>query len=219
LRKSIEISRIVAKYRMKKIIFVLLLSLTLTSCANQQGRTTPTPNATFESDIMPNKFSVFDNQRIVFDNWHMSLLLPKGWDINKYEFGMDNGFKIESYYFYGPEYPNGIGGKSYPSLSVRFHPVETTEEKSVYLEHISNWDKYAEFTIDQLYSPKEIGLNLDSANGYKCRFKDGRFNRLCYVVRAVNENVGAEIMMESNSYIFQKVEAQFLELIKSISFK
>ena len=71
--------------------------------------------------------------------------------------------------------------------------------------------------IEKSYSPKEIGLNLDSAVVHKCNFING-IHYTCYVIRAYYKNAGIEIWMSADSYIFSRVEPQFLEAIRNISF-
>jgi len=203
--------------KMNKVKILNLLCLIIVSCTNQREiiKTTPT---TFASDIMPNKFSVTSDGLIKFDIWHLSFLLPQDWDVNKYEFGIDSGYKIESYYFYGSEYSIGNGQKDYPTLTFLFHPIANNVEMGTYLKTLKNWTDDSAFKFIKTYSPKELGLNLDSAIAYKCQYQKNEMENItCYVIRAVYGNINVEIHMLSDTNIFEQVDEQFLETIKSIS--
>ena len=216
---------------MQRNFIISLFAFTLlVSCSTWQAMPTATAIATFDGKYidakgveydMPNKLSVFGDRRISFDNWHLSFLFPKEWDINtldkNLEYGWDNGFKIEHYDFYGPDIDIGNNRKDYADLTFQFHPFANNLEKSTYLTTIKNETEDPEFKIIDTYSSKQLGVNWNLIIGYKCQY-NYVYDKTCYLVRAVYQNSGIEIWMVSDSTIFQQVQPQFLEILKSLSF-
>ena len=221
---------------MKAPLFLLFLVLALVSCAIQQEvvqeiptysfmlPSTSVPTSTITQTItvvssteIPNRFSVVDNRKIKFDNWHVSVILPEDWDIDKHQLGYDGGFHIELYLFWGPEFIIEKGWRFVPEVIFSFHPFKNELEESTYLT-----DKLPDaielgYKIEKSFSPEEIGLGLASATVQKCRFESVK--QTCFVIRAVHKNNGIEIHMSVDARIFPQVETQFLEIIRSISFE
>jgi len=198
-----------------------LLCLAIVSCVGQPETnfTAPTNTGiafTESSSIsveLPNKFSVLDNRRVKFDNWNVYFTLPENWHIDDPQFAYDSGFDIESYLFLGYGITTKEGYLLQPQISFAFHPFHTDSEVATYLTDKLSDANELDYEIDTSYSPKEMGLNLDSAVLQKGRFADSP----CYVIRAIHKNFGIEIRMYANFRIFPEVEEQFLKIIKSIS--
>jgi hypothetical protein len=153
---------------------------------------------------------------ISFDNWHVSFILPEDWDVNNIQIGFARSYDIELYTFTGPEMLSDHREAS-PEISFTFHPFKAAPEKNAFLTKPFPVDE-RRIKIEKTYSPKEIGLDLDSANVYKCIYING-FEYTCYVIRAIYKNAGIEIWMSADSYIFSQVEPQFLETIRSLLFQ
>lgn len=214
----------------KKTI-VVLLGFVISACTSQQViiNTTSTPEfvetpilATISSTstlppiIYPNKFSIIGDRGIKFDNWHVSFSLPKDRDINKHELGFQANPYVELYFFYGAEYSTPSGGIDNPELSFIFQPLPDDIDVNKYLNNIENWTFDNLFKIEKHYSPKEMGINLETAIGYKCVFTSGQ-NKQCYVLRLAYEAEFIQVRMVASANTTQPVEMQFLEIIKSIS--
>lgn len=161
---------------------------------------------------LPNKITVLSNGKVKFDNWNVYVTFPEDWDINP-EVAYDLGFNTESYLFWGHGITTKDGYFLQPQASFQFHPFHTNSEISTYLTDKLPDANELEYEFDKSYSPKEIGLNLDSAMVQQGKFADSP----CYVIRAIHKDFGIEIRMFANFRIFPEVEQQFLEIIRSIS--
>jgi len=208
-----------------KYIFAihLFMILSLGSCRSQQATPTTLPTVSYfftatprptqsslnTSEPIPNKFSLRKDGKIEFDNWKVSFLLPDGWDKNKYFLGFQASPYTELYFFYGP-------GKDEAELSFDFRHLPENVNKIEYLNTLKNWSDDPNFKIARIYSPKELGINWNSAIGYKCQFRYGA-KLSCFDVRVIYENNILEIKLITEPSTFQQIEPQFFEIIKSLS--
>lgn len=207
--------------QMKRMMVASLLCLIIVSCASSSRTDTIAP--TYASIVsakptptsigIPNKFSVLEKRKVKFDNWGAYVILPENWDIDNPELAYDPGFDSESYLFWGHGLITKEGYLLQPEISFDFHRFRTDAEASTYLTDKLPDANELEYEFDKSYSPKEIGLNLDSAMVQKGKFADSP----CYVIRAIHKDFGIEIRMFANFRIFPEVEQQFLEIIRSIS--
>ncbi len=194
----------------KEILTVSLFCLVAMSCESQQATATEISTSDHAN------FSVTGEHDVNFSKWHVSFILPMNWDANNFESGYDGGFDVELYRFIGPEITSDHR-KANPEITFSFHPFKDDTEKNTFLTQAFLRAEEIRLKIEKTYSPKEIGLDLDSAIVHRCNFIVG-IDFTCYIIRAVYRNTGVEIWMSADSYIFSQMEAQFLETIRNISF-
>jgi hypothetical protein len=73
------------------------------------------------------------------------------------------------------------------------------------------------FDVTKMFTHDDGIINYINAVGYKGTYSDqGSLNHTVYVVHAINEDKGLQIIMDTTTDTFPTIDTEFLQILKSI---
>lgn len=229
---------------MKRIFILSLLSLVIVSCARQQtiativptnifpsittntiqptSTSTPTltstPEATATGVSISNGLIMVSPNRYRFLIWPLSFSLPDSWDINDNTHLSSADVGRETYSFYRDDMLVIDSINTTPKINIRFATIPVEIDIKTYSEEtLANW--HGDYMLDLIViDSDELGLNLNKTIVYKTHFKLEDIEYTQYIIHAIYQTMGIEIIMYSITDAFESIEPEFLYFLKSLSF-
>lgn len=219
-----------------------LWCLMIVTCASQQvaidaTQTTFNPTethfSTVSSPLSDDGIYATYTDRWRFYNWRLSFTLPQQWTAKKLPPDSFGPYKVDhfadpdgnkdNWVFYSEPIENENGEKSVAEIRFRFQNIPEGLAPNDFSE--TEWETCSAsgFQIDDISNPEKIGNDLYQPILYKCSFAvDGKPSQKLYVIHAIHQtrkDIGIEVVLIANSDIFQKLETDFQDFMKRLSFE
>jgi hypothetical protein len=225
------------------MLIVSLLCLLIVACTSRQATpfaistntaqpiptsTTPlttTPAVTATDSLLPDGLIMLNPNHYKFVTWSISFSLPGNWDIKNRLYmspvGTGSSLQVgrELYIFYRNNRTGNDPKSEYPSIAILFETIPDQVDIKTYSENTLAKGHGANIVINQTINPKQLGLNLDSAIAYESSyiFEDIEYKQ--YIIHALYQTTGIEIIMNSDSESFASFDREFLFFLKNLSFE
>jgi len=155
-------------------------------------------------------FASFCQEKIIEAN--LSLTLPnESWVLLKKQ-DVNN---LTVYFYKRESIPDSLGRTVIPTISVVIEGV--SKDVDVITYSMMKRSKM-QFNVDKVFTNQEGSLDLKTAIGYKGTYSDKFGEHLLYIVHAVNNEKGIQIIMDALSLISSKIEPEFKVALKSLKF-
>jgi len=164
-----------------------------------------------------------------FYKWRLSFTLPRHWitsehfNIVKAEHYFDLERNEDNFTFFSQPFENSKREKSVAEIRFRFQNIPEGLNPKNFSK--TDWElcKDNGFQIEEVIMPEKIGNDLFNSVLYKCNLSlENVAEQSLYVIHANHvfyKDIGIEIIMIANADVFQIVEKEFVEFMKSLSFE
>jgi hypothetical protein len=125
----------------------------------------------------------------------------------------------ELYIFYLNNRFDNNPKSEYPRIAILFETVPSQTDVNTYSEDPMARGHGANIVITETIDPKKLGFDLDSALAYKTSSILEGVEYTQYMIYALYQTTGIEIIMDSESELFANFDSDFLYFLKNLSFE
>ena len=144
----------------------------------------------------------------LFKEAHIQLEVNSHWHLQPRQ--EQNGFII--YVFKRDPVFDSLNRKIIPNAAV---VIEKIDPKMDVVAYSVNKRASGAFSVTQVFNHEDGIIRYVNAIGYKGTYTD-QMDHIVYVVHAINEGEGMQIILDTTSETFPALEAEFLQILKSI---
>jgi len=177
------------------------------------------PEVTVTGVLMPDGLIMLSSNRYRFLVWPFSFSLPDAWDINNKIHLSSVDVGRETYTFYRDDIMVDRDSiNESPKITVRFATIPDGIDIKTYSEDaLADWHS-TEMSDAKIFDLEEIGVSLDTTMAYKTHFMFEDIEYTQYIIHAIYQTMGIEIIMDSKTEVFENIESEFLYFLKSLTF-
>lgn len=168
---------------------------------------------------MPDGLLMLGPNRYKFLIWSLSFSLPDSWDIDNKLHLSSVDFGRETYIFYRNNVVDINSRNVSPKITIIFETLPGKVDIKTYSEEtLAKWQ--GDFLLNiKIVDPGSLGLDLSRTLAYETQFMFEDTEYTQYIIHAIYQTMGVEIIMESKSEMFVDIESEFLYFLKNLSFE